>query len=213
MKTKIISCFCFFIIIAIIIIALIMCAIRYTDLYPKSMDNLIENYSKLNKINNLDGKIIIAYEIRDNNFTQLEKFIKSILNQNVKVDGIYAIITNEKINDKMLPPYIKKTAIILPSIQNYGDYSSILISMLLKENISNTNILFLDSYFIYEKKYIDKIVNFKNKNKNCIILDSLKNNTTLLCPGQVNYENIKREYDKQYLLNFLKNYKTKQFKY
>jgi hypothetical protein len=135
---------------------------RYICLYFIPLDYYINNYTK--KKNKNIGKTIISIESNKENIKKLEPVLKSLLDQSVRIDGIYI-----NVHDKFeIPDFIKKIAIVNVTGKDYGDRQNFL-PMLLREESSDTNIICLSNTMIYDYNLIEDLTSEVDKDQYKII--------------------------------------------
>lgn len=142
---------------------------RYFQLHSKSSEKYIDNYKKLNKASKTD-KVIISFTTIPKRINKIKPMINSLLDQTVKVDGIYLNIP-ENINGEKykIPKEFNNILNIFTSGKDYGKSTKFIPTMLREDN-SNTIIILLDDDYIYGKDFIETIVEESKKNENSTIL-------------------------------------------
>lgn len=153
---------------------------RYLTLQLQSSDTYIKNYHKLPKSNAKKVNIVIYSDYK--NINRLKPMINSILDQTIRVDRIFLVVTKEITSDE-LPEYLNKIVTVLPAAKKYGeDFANSLIPMLLNEKNADTTIVSLKNNMVYGKDFIETIINMSEKIPKTAILDN-KNNALAVKPN------------------------------
>jgi F0F1-type ATP synthase delta subunit len=148
----------------IIIILYYFGIFRYFQLHLKSSEKYINNYKNLKK--GSDNKVIISFTTTPKNISKIRPMINSILDQTVKVNGIYLNIPeNEKYK---IPKDFNKILNIFVTKKDYGEINKFIPTMLREDN-SDTIIILLDDDYIYGKDFIESIIE-ENKNNDIPII-------------------------------------------
>ena len=116
-----------------------------------SLENLIKQYSSIERAGKPDEKIVISFSVSEKNKERLINFINSILDQTVRVDDIIAVN-----NTKGDLSEIKDVAKIIPCGIDYGNLNKV-IYPLIREKNNDAIIISLDENTIYDKDYIEKM--------------------------------------------------------
>jgi len=138
---------------------------RYFQLHSKSSEKYIKNYKNLNKAS--DNKVIISFTTTPNRILKIRPMINSILDQTVKVDGIYLNIP-EKNEKYKIPKDFNNILNIFVTKKDYGEKNNFIPTMLREDN-SDTIIILLDDDYIYGKDFIQSIIEENKNNDNPII--------------------------------------------
>lgn len=153
---------------------------RYLTLQLQSSDTYIKNYHKLPKSNAKKVNIVIYSDYK--NINRLKPLINSILDQTIRVDRIFLVVTKQITSDE-LPEYLNKIVTVLPAAKKYGgDFANSLIPMLLNEKNADTTIVSLKNNIVYGKDFIETIINMSEKIPKTAILDN-KNNALVVKPN------------------------------
>ncbi len=157
MKIWIILLISFLIIIPLLLIFLWWLGVfRCCELKKKPLEQYIEKYKKLKKVDGA-GKVIISLtttpsRIKDKS---MEIMLKSILDQTVRVNKIYLHIPENK--DYEIPDEYNKIVKIMKCGRDYGVCSKF-VPMMLKEDNADTIVIILKDNLIYGKDYIEKVI-------------------------------------------------------
>jgi hypothetical protein len=191
--------------------------IRYVKLYFSSLQNYIENYKNLDKIDK-NNKVVINLTLNSKNVKKLTPVINSLLDQTTKVDLISVTIPDGK--DYKLPEKIKDAVFIVKSNENYGELTP-LLSSVLDEGENNTKIIILGDDKIYGKDFIEKLIVESNENPDKIIYANSKNSINLN-QGVIfksdffdeKFLDIKKNVNPhKWVNNYFKDYKKKKISY
>jgi len=102
-------------VIVIIIIIFLLYMINsnslYMNLHQTDLDDIIQNYHTLPLLNKV--RTVIVIESTNNQDKLLELCIKSIFNQEYRIDNLYIITKN-----KDIPEYISKTSVVVNSYED-----------------------------------------------------------------------------------------------
>jgi hypothetical protein len=146
---------------------------RYIKLHCTSYDRYLNNYRKLNKINNEERFVVIMNTTFDR-INKIKPVINSLLDQTIKIDEIAINLynkDNKQVNMDNIEPQIHKVVNIY-KINNNGYDSEIcncLIPTLFREQDANTTVLVLRDNIIYGKNFIYRVLKESEKNTNNII--------------------------------------------
>jgi hypothetical protein len=120
------------------------------------------NYKKLPKLENERIVIVFALdEIKD-----LKPFVNSLLDQNIRVNDIGVNIPYRLIN--RIPESVKSVVSLYGQSTQYNG-SDNLIPTVLREPESNTKIILVEPYYVYNQDFISDMVDMSNENPNDII--------------------------------------------
>lgn len=138
--------------------------IRYYKVCGTSMNKLLENYKNVDKYDK--NKVVVILGIKNyDNISGLEKCIKSILNQNIRIDEIGINIPYKEIGK--IPGDLKK----IVSIHSYSkdcDQND-LVYTLLREPEKNTKIIIINYLRFFGYDYLQNFIDESNKEENSII--------------------------------------------
>jgi hypothetical protein len=138
--------------------------IRYGSIYLYSIESYSRNYKNLDRVDN-NHRVIISLKA-DKNINKLDKTIKSLLDQTVKVDFITLILPST--SKFSLENNLENVLKIDKCDNDYGNLTC-LIPNLLREGDAQTQIILLKTGFIYGKDFIETILEKSQKNPNSII--------------------------------------------
>lgn len=138
---------------------------RYFQLHSKSSEKYIKNYKNLNKAS--DNKVIISFTTTLSRISKIRPMINSILDQTVKVDGIYLNIP-EKNEKYKIPKDFNNILNIFVTKKDYGEKNNFIPTMLREDNSDTIIILLVDDY-IYGKDFIQSIIEENKNNDNPIV--------------------------------------------
>ena len=138
---------------------------RYFQLHSKSSEKYIKNYKNLNKAS--DNKVIISFTTTPSRISKIRPMINSILDQTVKVDGIYLNIP-EKNEKYKIPKDFNNILNIFVTKKDYGEKNNFIPTMLREDNSDTIIILLVDDY-IYGKDFIQSIIEENKNNDNPIV--------------------------------------------
>jgi hypothetical protein len=142
---------------------------RYFKLHSNSSENYINNYKNLNKASD-KNKVIISFTTTPKRINKINPMINSILDQTVKVDGIYLNIPENIKGEKyIIPKEFTNILNIFRAGKDYGESTKFIPTMLREDNL-NTIIILLDDDYIYGKDFIETIVEESKNNENSSIL-------------------------------------------
>ena len=152
--------------------------IRYGSIYLYSIESYSRNYKNLDRVDN-NHRVIISLKA-DKNINKLDKTIKSLLDQTVKVDFITLILPS---TSKFSLANNLENVIKLDKCDNdYGNLTC-LIPNLLREGDAQTQIILLKTGFIYGKDFIETLLEKSQKNPNSIIYTKNKKDNLNLSKG------------------------------
>lgn len=143
--------------------------LRYIGLYLFSPENYINNYKKLDKID--DSRTVIAFTTTQK-IKKLTPVVMSLLDQTVKVDLISLIVPHG--SRYKLQKNLKDAVMIFKTTRDKGELSPIL-STIMREGESDTKIIILGDDSIYGKDFIELLIEESNKNPTKIIYVNNKN--------------------------------------
>jgi hypothetical protein len=139
-------------------------------MYIYSIDSYSHNYKNLDRVDN-NYRVIISLKA-DKNLHKLDKTIKSLLDQTVRVDFITLILPS---TSKFSLPDNLKNVVKLDKCENdYGNLTC-LIPNLLREGDAQTQIILLKTGIIYGKEFIETLLEKARENPNSIIYTKNKN--------------------------------------
>lgn len=190
--------------------------IRYLRIHIGSMNSYIENYTKLNKGDKNRVVISFKYDTGDGNNEKLRPFLKSILNQTVRVEDISMYTSYE--NASKIPSDLKRIVTVCGTNSKKNNEEFRLC--IFKEPDNNTKILILNPAFVYGKDFVESMIEESNNNPSKIVLSS-DGNGVLIKTSFINSSNenifsnqnwIESEDDKKKtVLKYKENYKSMKF--
>lgn len=151
---------------------------RYVAIQMFPVERYFNNYKNIEKINN--HRVVISIQSKCN---LNSKTIKSLLDQTVAVDFIS--ITLPKSNTYELPENLSKCGIALFKCSKDNGKLNCLISAVLREGETTTKIITLKNNIIYEKDFIERLLEESEKNTDSIIYINPKSNNIKLGKGVV----------------------------
>ena len=144
-----------------ILLIFILLHYRCICLQFNSPDNLIVNYSRLPRAS-LTNRVVINFTTTQEKIQNLKPFINSILDQTVKVDQIALNLLPKKYN---IPEWYNDVLNIFRTGKDYGPGMNI-IPALTREGENDTIIISISSDKLYEKTFIENMVNMSINNPN-----------------------------------------------
>ena len=139
--------------------------IRYFKLHFVNPEPYINSYKNLDKASQKD-KIVVAFSYPSN--TQIKPFINSILDQTVRVDDIAVSIPYKNMSrTEIIPSNIKKVLSLYGTSVQYSDSG---VCHALREPEANTKIILLEPNVVYGQDFIEKMVDFSDKNPSKMII-------------------------------------------
>jgi len=159
-----------------------------------SLENLIKQYSSIERAGKPDEKIVISFSVSEKNKERLINFINSILDQTVRVDDIIAVN-----NTKGDLSEIKDVAKIIPCGIDYGNLNKV-IYPLIREKNNDAIIISLDENTIYDKDYIEKMYELQKSRPQTL----LYNEKVLICSPNM-FKTCLFNQDEQYDMNKIKS--------
>lgn len=138
--------------------------IRYLKLHLYSVESYTKRYTNLEKADK--SRVIVCFKYNDSNFKNLKPFLNSILDSTVRVDDISICMPYKNI--KNIPSDMKTVLSIVGSSLNKDNID--LQYSILKEPENNTKIIIVEPGFVYEKDFIERMVEESNSNPDKIIL-------------------------------------------
>lgn len=139
--------------------------IRYFKLHFVNPEPYINSYKNLDKASQKD-KIVVAFSyLQSGSNTQIKPFINSILDQTVRVDDIAVSIPYKNISS--IPSNIKKVLSLYGTSVQYSDSG---VCHALREPEANTKIILLEPNVVYGQDFIEKMVDFSDKNPGKMII-------------------------------------------
>lgn len=143
--------------------------VRYFKLHFGSVNPYIENYTKLEKGDK--NRVVISFKYDGGKNEKLRPFLKSILNQSVRVDDISVYVRYKDISK--IPIDLKKILTICGTSSEKENEEFRLC--IFKEPENNTKIIVLNPDIIYGQDFIEKIIEESNKEPSKIIVCNDKN--------------------------------------
>ena len=180
---------------------------RYLSLRIKSSKKLIENYSKIPRVDN-NTRTIISFTTVPDRINKIQPMINSILDQTKRVDQIVLVIPY-KYKDKKydIPQFVKDVANVVPSGKDYGQGTKF-IPVLLREKECDTIIIALNDNVIYGADFIETITDEAKTHPDTVITDN-KKYAILTRPACYGCDIINRDQDKFDDTWFINNAKHK----
>lgn len=174
---------------------------RYALLHFTDSDFYINNYSNINKKS--VKKVILSLTTTPNRINKIEPMLKSLLDQTIRVDQIALNLPLESNSgdEYKIPNNIEKICNIYRSGKDYGPGTKF-IPTLLREGDIDTTIILLDDDYIYGKDFIEKLMDYSEKNEDkCIVSD----HAILIKPEYIDIDILKS--NKKYIDNeWIKKY-------
>lgn len=136
--------------------------IRYFKLHFANPEPYINSYKNLDKASQKD-KIVVAFSSSD--LSKIKPFINSILDQTVRVDDIAVSIPYK--NMQNIPSNIKKVLSLYGTSVQYSDSG---VCHALREPEANTKIILVEPNVVYGQDFIEKMVDFSDKNPSKMII-------------------------------------------
>ncbi len=128
---------------------------RYFRLrYMGNIEPYISSYSSLDKYD--DKRVVVSFSSSAQDLKKLMPMLASLLDQTVRIDEI-SLCVPVNTRDEDIPDYVKKIAIV------YRVHNCV-ISTLMRERESDTDILFLKNNVIYGKDFIETVLSLKSDN-------------------------------------------------
>jgi hypothetical protein len=147
---------------------------RYMTMYWYSVESFFKGYNNLDKIGN--NKIIVSIYAIPDKMNHLNKVLKSILDQTVKVDMISITVPEDV--QYVLPDELKDYITLHTCNKDNGTLNSI-TSTINMETESTTNIITLASDTIYGKDFIESLMDEVEKNPDKIVYVKNDENGTI----------------------------------
>jgi len=187
--------------------------IRYLTIHASGNQSYMKNYSKLPECVK-DKRTVLSFSLEPSDIDKIKPMLNSVLDQTVKVDAIFATVKQG--NEDLIPEWIKKIAVILPSGKDYGDCNNI-VPILLREKESDTIIITIQNDMVYGKDFIESIVDESIARPNSSIQDT--KGTSLLtrpdlcsgvsdcCSKEYTKKLFMQKVDNLYTIDYNENYK------
>lgn len=140
---------------------------RYIKLYRNDTDSYLSNYKTIGKASK--DRVVVCFSCTLERIVYIDQFLKSILDQTVRVDEIMLVIDYSEIN--YIPEKYKKIVSVHGFKKNY-DNNSNLICSILTEPDSDTKIILVDPHIVYPLDFIETMVSESDKNPSKIIYGS-----------------------------------------
>ena len=151
------------ILILIIVIASVLLASMVLNIYNSSTNDttspLLTQYSKKPKFND-NQRVVVTMWVDKDCINNLDKTLKSLLEQTVKVDMIYVNVAPE--TDVTKSNLVDKCAIIQNAGKYYPENDRLFLTMLIEKD-ANTVIIEVSPGQIYDKDFIEKTLQFRQK--------------------------------------------------
>jgi hypothetical protein len=127
--------------------------VRKAEMYIVNPLSAIDTFRNLPKSSN--NRVVLTMFVTKENINNVKVTINSILDQDVRVDMLYIIKSND--NNFSLPPYLENIAYLIDISKNYGNGNS-LIPLIFKEKQRNVTIISITPGTIYPRNFIKKLV-------------------------------------------------------
>jgi len=187
--------------------------IRYIIIQMKGNESYMSNYSKLPD-SVKDKRVVLSFSLEPSDMDNVKPMLNSILDQTVKVDAIFATVKQE--NKELVPEWVKKIAVILPSGKDYGDCNNI-VPILLREKEEDTIIITLQNDVVYGKDFIESMVDESINHPKASIQDTkglallvkpdLCSGVTDCCSKEYTKKLFMQKVDNLHTLDYTENYK------
>jgi len=128
----------------------------------------ISSYSLIDRHDN--KRVVVALSSSIKGLKRLKPMLLSLLDQTVRIDEISLCVPLNTTNED-IPDYVKKIALIYKvynNDDNGGADSACILSTLMRERESDTDILFLKNNVVYGKDFIETALSLKS-DKNIIM--------------------------------------------
>ena len=152
--------------------------IRYYKIKYSTIENyeLLPEYTKKPKI--VNNKVIITISTSIDRLDQVDKVIRSIFEQTVRIDSIYLMIPpnssgETNITNELKTNYTKLGVHFFPTGKDYGEATDI-VAILLQEKQCDTIIIALKDDCIYGDDYIQTLLEESINSPKCVLQDSEK---------------------------------------
>jgi len=188
--------------------------LRYITIHCKNYDSYLENYKNLDVADD-KNKVIISFSVDPQNVQKIRPFLKSILDQTVKVNQINLNIPSDFGND--IPKEYTNLVRVLKSEKDYKSCTNC-IPTLIRAYDKNIIIIILSSDTVYGKDFISFLIKESNKDPNKAIFS---NKAILIKPDFVNakkFFDTTNNFDENWLnnnlivekkyVNYFNNYKS-----
>jgi len=179
----------------------------------KGNESYMSNYSKLPD-SVKDKRVVLSFSLEPSDMDNVKPMLNSILDQTVKVDAIFATVKQE--NKELVPEWVKKIAVILPSGKDYGDCNNI-VPILLREKEEDTIIITLQNDVVYGKDFIESMVDESINHPKASIQDTkglallvkpdLCSGVTDCCSKEYTKKLFMQKVDNLHTLDYTENYK------
>jgi hypothetical protein len=182
-------------------------------LHLKDYNSYLEDYKNLDKADE-NNKVVISFTVSPDSINKIKPFLKSILNQTVKVDRINLNVTRD--SNTIVPDEYRKMLSVNKIDKEYGDNIDC-IPTIIREFDKNTKIIILSPDTVYGKDFIEYLIQCSNEDPNSVISS---NNAILLKPDFIDSKKcfIKQDnwLDNNIIVpkkhvNYFNNYKSLEF--
>lgn len=138
--------------------------IRYGLMYWRSPEYYINRYTALPKADK--DRVVVAFTASPDEMAKMGPFVKSILDQTVRVDDIALTIPYK--NTGKVPAELKKVLSVYGYSKDYDDASNLICSIL-REPEANTKVILVEPNVIYGPDFVQTMVKKSNENKDKIV--------------------------------------------
>ena len=128
--------------------------VRYFTIHAYGEESYMDNYSKLPACVK-DKRVVLSFSLDPSDMDNIKPMLNSLLDQTVKVDAIFATVKQG--NEGLVPEWVKKIAVILPTGKDYGECNNI-VPILLREKEKDTIIITLQNDVVYGKDFVESMV-------------------------------------------------------
>ena len=136
--------------------------LRYVAIHCKNYNSYLENYKNLDPADD-KNKVIISFSVDPQNIQKIRPFLKSILDQTVRVNQINLNIPSEFSNQ--IPKEYTDLVRVLTTEKDYKSCTNC-IPTLIRAYDKDTIIIVLSSDTVYGKDFINFLVKESNKDPN-----------------------------------------------